>query len=634
MIKFGLKIIPSLFLFICAETLFAQEYLVTAIPEDLKKGANAIIRFEENNFSQSDLNNATEKITRVITVFNDNGRELASFIASQSRFFELRSFSGEIYLESGKVFKKIGKSDLSTSAYSSDLANDDFYSYYTPTAPSYPFTVKYTYEVKWKNGLAYYPTFAPVPGFDCAVEKSIQTIQIPATMSARFKGNNLAEPPTRGLIAKDSVYTFSCTNFKAISYEPMAPSFSLLTPVIFAAPTNFSFDKISGDLRSWQGVGEFLSKLQEQRTTLPPETVTKLKAMTDSAKDDREKIAILYDYLQKNTRYVSIQLGIGGWQPISAQQVDKTGFGDCKALVNYMKALLSAVDIDSDYAIINTDKKRMFSDFSSLNQANHVVLLVPVKGDSIWLECTSRDLPYGYIHSDMAGHDVLLVKDKQSALRRVPDIPDTHHTETNIISMKLHPDANITSSVKNIYTNHKTENVLRFVLYKPQNERINDLAANLSVNKAQISNIKTDYSKSEQPKVTISFDMAAEKYATITGSRMFVSTNPFRNRWSRSFSATSRKLPLHIQTTINQTDSIRIDLPDGYLIESMPQSSFIVSKFGNFSSHIENSGNSLLLIQKLSVPKGEYPVESYQEIKDFFQKVDSALSGRLVLKKE
>ena len=634
MIKYSIKIIYTLWLLIsiAAGTLFAQEYPIASIPLELRRGANAIIRFEENSFSQSDLNSATEKITRIITVFNDRGRELAAFTLSQGRFFELRSFSGEIYLESGKVFKKIGKNDLITTAYSNDLANDDFYSYYVPVAPSYPFTIKYSYEVRWRNGLAYYPSFSPIPGFDCAVEKSILKIQVPLNMSVRFKANNLATPPTRELIAKDSVYTFTCTNLSAISYEPMSPPLSLLTPVTLAAPGNFSFDKVTGDMYSWQGVGEFLTKLQEQRSTLPPETVTKLQTMTASAKDNREKTAILYDYLQKNTRYVSIQLGIGGWQPISAEQVDKTGFGDCKALSNYMKAMLAAVGIESDYAIIHTNKKRMFLDFSTPNQANHVVLMVPSEKDSIWLECTSRDLPFNYIHSNMAGHDVLLVKGEQSALHRVKELPDTLHTEINTISIQLQPDANISSSVKNIYTNHKAENVLRFALYKSESEKINDLATSLSVNKAQIGNIKTDYSRTEYPQVTISYDMMAESYATITGNRMFVSLNPFRNQWGRNFSASSRKLPIHIQTTINQTDSIHIALPDGYSIESKPQSSSISSKFGSFSSHIDITDNSLILVQKLSIPKGEYAAESYQEIKEFFQKVDTALSGRVVLR--
>ena len=140
----------------------------------------SVIRYEETNFIQTDLNNATEKVTKIITIFNDNGKNLADIVIPQSKFNELKSFSGEIYLATGKVFKKISKNDLSKSAYSSHLASDDFYSYYSPSAPSYPYTIKYTYEVKWKNGLAYYPSFAPVPSFACAVEKSILKLQVPS----------------------------------------------------------------------------------------------------------------------------------------------------------------------------------------------------------------------------------------------------------------------------------------------------------------------------------------------------------------------------------------------------------------------------------------------------------------------
>ena len=48
--------------------------------------------------------------------------------------------------------------------------------------------------------------------------------------------------------------------------------------------------------------------------------------------DTREKIRVLYRYLQQNHRYISVQVGIGGMQPISASAVYTNGYGDCKGL--------------------------------------------------------------------------------------------------------------------------------------------------------------------------------------------------------------------------------------------------------------------------------------------------------------
>ena len=628
------KIIICFCFLLAVSSLKAEEYPIAAISEELKKDANTIIRYEENIFTQTDINNATEKVVKVITILNEKGKDMADIVISQGRFQELKSFSGEIYLASGKLFKKIKKDDLSITAYSNELASDDYYAYYSPSAPSYPFTIKYTYEVKWKNGLAYYPLFTPVRSFACAVEKSVMKIQVPSAMTVRVKGNDLVTPPTRELTGKDSLITFTCKNFNAIAREPMCPPLNVLTPVAYIAPSAFCFDKVCGDMSSWQGVGMFVTELQKGRMTLPPETVTKLQQMTASAKDESEKVKILYEYLQNKTRYVSIQLGIGGWQPISAGQVDKTSFGDCKALSNYMKAMLAAVGIPSEYAIIHTSKKRMFPDFSTPTQANHVVLSVPLKNDSIWLECTSRDLPCGYLHNGMAGHDVLLITGEQSALCKVPEMPDSLNIEINVMLLKLYPDATASSSIKSIYKNHEAEDKIRFVLYKPENERINALAENLSVNKVQISNIKTDYQKSKNPEVAISYDMQAEKYANLTGSRMFVTLNPFRNQWNRTFSSSSRKLPIHLQSSMFQTDSIYLEIPEGYSIESLPKSTLLESEIGTFSSTIESVGNRLIVEQKIHIRAGKYAAESYPDMKTFFREMDACLSGRVVLKKD
>ncbi len=55
--------------------------------------------------------------------------------------------------------------------------------------------------------------------------------------------------------------------------------------------------------------------------------------------------------MQDKTRYISVQIGIGGWKPMLADDVNKLGYGDCKGLTNYTKALLEAVDVPSYYTL-------------------------------------------------------------------------------------------------------------------------------------------------------------------------------------------------------------------------------------------------------------------------------------------
>lgn len=90
-------------------------------------------------------------------------------------------------------------------------------------------------------------------------------------------------------------------------------------------------------------------------------------------------------------------------QPIAAADVNRTGFGDCKGLSNYMRAMLTELGIPSVYTVISTTNRRLLADFASANQNNHVILQVPLPNDTLWLECTNPTLPLGYVIIPLQG---------------------------------------------------------------------------------------------------------------------------------------------------------------------------------------------------------------------------------------
>ena len=96
---------------------------------------------------------------------------------------------------------------------------------------------------------------------------------------------------------------------------------------------------------NWQTYGAWQYQLLNGRDQIPPTLKEELqKADSQNCNTHLiEKIAAVYQYLASTTRYVSIQLGIGGLQPIAAADVHRTGFGDCKGLSNYMRAMLTVI---------------------------------------------------------------------------------------------------------------------------------------------------------------------------------------------------------------------------------------------------------------------------------------------------
>ncbi len=622
-------ILAALFIAIIVN-LYAQDYPVSAIPDSLKKGALCVVRFESCSFELYNLSSGVEKVTKVITILEEKGNTYANVVIPLDKFSQLKSFKGEIILESGKVFKKITKWNLTTSEFSTNLSTDDYTSFYSCTSPSYPYTFSYSYEVEKKDGIWYFPSFLPsVPNI--SVQKSTHTIKVPKSITLLYRGNELSPSPQKVAKNEDTTYTWIVENKIAVKPEPLSPEYINYVPFVNIIPNKFIIEGFEGNFSSWQSTGMFLTKLLDNRNELPESTILKIKELIT---DDRvETIKRIYDYLQKTTRYVSIQLGIGGYQPIKATDVAIKGFGDCKALSNYMKALLAVANIESEYCIVNTEKREFYKEFSSLNQANHVILLVPNQKDSIWIECTSKDYPFNYVHSSIAGHDVLSVNGENSKLLKVRDIPDELNSTVNNITIKLNPETTTTIQVNKKLSCHNIEDYIEFALFLDEKEKVNLLSEELHIQNMKIENIKTEYIKSSTPQIRIDYTINTQKFLTSSQSRLFVPINPFRDSFGRVFTSENRKFDIQIDEPVFYTDSVSIAIPKGYKIEALPKPINFISKFGKFKFNVQPENDQIQMIFDIQIPRGNYPPSDYTDIRNFFGIIDKCFGNNLILKK-
>ena len=116
-------------------------------------------------------------------------------------------------------------------------------------------------------------------------------------------------------------------------------------------------------------MANFYTLLKSGRDDLPYNVKQEVHKLTDGATDVRKKIRVLYEYMQKSTRYISIHWELEAGSPSDATDVAKKGYGDCKALSNYMYSLLKEAGIRSDYTLIHAgdDQNYMTDDFPSIN---------------------------------------------------------------------------------------------------------------------------------------------------------------------------------------------------------------------------------------------------------------------------
>ena len=339
------------------------EYTVANIPAELKENANAVIRLDQKNIIISSRKSMIMTNKRIVTVLNENGLSYMGLYEYFSGRERVKSIEAQFYNAFGKEIKKVKRKDFKENSVSEgSIITDNKLLHYDYTPTEYPFTVVFSSETETSN-TAFIPRWYPVPGFFVSIEKANLNVKVAADLGFKYKEFNIPDNSNITKEVKADGVTFTATNLTAYKKEDYAPAFNSYAPNVIMGLDYFHLEGVDGVATNWKDFGAWVySNLLKGTNEIPLETQNKIKALVGDEKDPLKKARIVYKYVQDKTRYISIQLGIGGWKPMLAKDVDRLGYGDCKALTNYTKALLEVVNVPSYYTIIYGDSQKKGSD--------------------------------------------------------------------------------------------------------------------------------------------------------------------------------------------------------------------------------------------------------------------------------
>lgn len=609
----------------------AENYSLAFLNDSIKKNANAIIwKFDHQIIINKDLS-FTEKVHKVVTILNKKGDEQAIYYGYESKEISSVLKLGKVYDENGVPFKKIKKSDLNTIGEYSQFISDIKADYYNPEISKYPFTVEYEFETKY-HYLLYLPEFSPFLDYNIAVLNASYKIQVPENLGLRFYNQNNTWKSISEIHEKVTTYTFEINNNPCINEELNAPEFDKIAPRIIIAPNQISYYGYKSKFEDWNDFGKWIIQLNNQRDSLPIDVKIKMQQYKINYPNLIERAKVIYNWMQDNTRYYSIQLGLGGFQPMKTLDVNKNKYGDCKALSFFTKTLFKEAGIDAYYTLVNAGKnKGIIKDFPA-NQFNHVIVCLPIEKDTIWLECTDQKIPFGYLGTFTDDRDVLVINDKPSIVHtKNYSVNENIKTITaNIImSEQKMVQGNIIYSTKGLQTED---------LYKAEYLPSNDLQKKylyelLNVNNLKLINYTIENDKSIIPQKTLNSNFEISNFVTTIGSKLVIQPNIFTKYYDKIKIDTNRILPIEQDENFTEIDSITFTLPKNYFIENNSNIHF-ESKFGNYSMQIifNKLNNTILYTRKLVINKGVYAALEQKEYVGFIKNIISADNTKLLLK--
>jgi hypothetical protein len=556
-------------------------------------------------------------------VLNKRAKDNGVMVIDYDKFLKIKKFEGKIYDAEGNVVRKLNRHDIRdrTANYGQSLYQDDRIKIARLYYDHYPYTIEYHLEIEHK-GLINWPDWRPVSD-DKSVQNSIFQVSTPLGIKMRYKEINLQLKPTIVIQGGKKIYQWQLTNQKRHKTEDNGPPVSRQLPHILTAPDKFQIDENIGRMDSWKTFGIWYGKLLDGRQELPDAVKHKVKILLKGIDDPIKKTAVLYHYMQSTTHYISVQLGIGGWQPYDARYVSNHGYGDCKALTNYMYSLLKAVHITSYPALVSAGASTpdIHIKFPS-NQFNHVILCVPFKQDTVWLECTSQTMPFNKLGDFTSNRHVLLITPKGGKLVKTPSSKAKDNREVREAKVSLDKNGNADVKVKTKFTGNQMMDIDEAVKNSTSDDEKKWIQNRLSIPNFNLDKYQIKLRKKDRDTTQIFMKLTLPSYGARMGNRIFIHTNLMHRLNYIPSKVTDRKNPIYFDYPYFDTDSVIFRLPTGYTFESLPDSIQIEEKFGSFNSYVKPlNKNRILYVRHMKINTYRLPPSEYVQYRNFCKRI-------------
>lgn len=611
------------------------EYSSLLIPDSLKQNANAVVRLNQIDIVISSQRNMKINKKRVVTILNEKGQTSIDAQENYDKRRSVESIQATVFDAFGNEIKKIKRKDFrdQSSVSGGALFSDHRYIYLDYTPIQYPFTVVYESEMVTST-TAFIPQWFPLTNHFLSIEKSVLNVSYLANLGFKKMEFNFSNFKIDKTVDTSTQLSYTATNILAQKYEDYSPNITKIFPRVMMGLEFFNLEGVDGNAKNWKEYGQWFSEnILTGTDVLPDATKLKIKSLVGNETDPVKKARIVYKYMQEKSRYVGIQVGIGGFKPMLASDVDRLGYGDCKGLSNYTKALLEAVEVPSYYTELYGDKDKIDvrSDFFSI-QGNHVILTIPNGDNYVFLECTSQDDPFGYQANFTDDRDVIVMKPEGGEIIRTKNYENKDNSQLNKGKYSLDENGNFLGIISmvskgsqygrfHLETTHPTEQELHYKEYWGN-------ISNLKIDKATFSNDK------EKVSFTENLEISADNYGKISNGKMIFMVNAFNQTSGVVKRIRNRKNPFEIQRGYYDNDEISVVLPTGFTIESLPNNFELNTKFGEYKTEIiKKDNNNLIYKRSIFIKKGLYKNIEYDEYRLFMEQISKNDNVKIILNK-
>jgi hypothetical protein len=404
---------------------------------------------------------------------------------------------------------------------------------------------------------------------------------------------------------------------------------------------------------NWTDMGRWEDGLEQGRREPSLEIKQKVAELTAGRAGQLEKMRALAQFVQRDIRYVAIQLGIGGWQPHPAPEIFTHKYGDCKDKATILSAMLKEIGVTSYYVSVNTERGTVTPATPATRWFNHEILAIrlpdgmedaslvailahPKLGRLLIFDPTDDMTSLGQLRGALQANYALLVTPEGGELLELPKLSAQLNGVQRTAKLILNPTGTLSGDVREVRVGDRAaaqRAALRSVTKDADRiKSVESLLANslstYSLTKASVTNLN----QMDQPFI-FDYSLVAQNYAKTAGNLLLVRPRVIGNKASGLLETKEpRKYPVEFEGPSRDTDTFEITLPPGYEVDDLPPPVHAEYSFASYESKTETSGNVLRYTRTFEVKETSVPLSKVEDLKKLYRIIAGDERNTAVLK--
>jgi hypothetical protein len=308
---------------------------------------------------------------------------------------------------------------------------------------------------------------------------------------------------------------------------------------------------------------------------------------------------------------------------------DKTGN---TAEINLMlTAMLRYAELNANPVLVST-RDNGITFFPSRTAFNYVIAAVETPEGLILLDATEKySEPNILPFRDLNWVGRLIRKDGTSIeVDLMPTIVSKELTSMNVV---LKSDGSAEGKLRKQFTNHKALGFRKENLATNKDNYLEKLENNN--NDIEISDYVRENDLDLSKPIVETFAFKDTKDIEVIDGKIYVSPMLYLVAKENPFKQEVREYPVDFGYPKQERYNININIPEGFVVESMPKSLNIATgeNVGSFKYAIANTENSIQIVITKDINASIVQADFYPVLKDFYQQMTDKQNEKIVLKK-